>query len=178
MAVKRTIIEEEHPTDDPVTVRTTKTVVNPDLHTPIVDIKDEIIDAPRSSTVKQTRVVHEPLVRTEHPQKVYETKKTIFRSWQIIWYVLAVVEVVIGFRVAFKAIGANPFSGFVSLIYAISDPLTIPFRGIIRSNVYGNSVIEWSSMIAALVYLLIAWGIISLIHMAKPVTPEEVEENV
>lgn len=178
MALKRTIIEEEAPPDDPTVVKTTKTVVNPELHTPVVDVKDEVIEAPQASTIRQTKVVHEPLVKTEHPQKIYETKKAIFRSWQVIWYILAVVLVVIGFRVALRAIGANPFSGFVSLIYSISDPLTIPFRGIIPSSTFGNSVIEWSSIIAALVYVLIAWGLVSLINMARPVTPEEVEQNV
>lgn len=178
MAIKRTTVEEEVEPADPGVVRTTQTVVNPDIHTQVVEDKSVEVNTPGSSSIKQTRTVHEPLVKTEHPQKVYETKKTIFRSWQIIWYVVAVLEVVIGFRVALKAIGANALSGFASLIYAVSDPLTIPFRGIIRSSVYGNSVIEWSSMIAALVYLLIAWGIVSLIHMAKPVTPEEMEENV
>jgi hypothetical protein len=178
MAVKRTIIEETPDEDDPTVVRKTKTVVNPDIHTPIVDAKEELIDSSDSSTIKQTKVVHEPLVKTEHPQKIYETKKAIFRSWQVIWYILAVVEIIIGFRVALRAIGANPFSGFVSLIYGISDPLTIPFRGIIPSSVFGNSVIEWSSIIAALVYILIAWGLVSLINMGRPVTPEEVEQNV
>lgn len=178
MAIKRTIVEENQPNEDPTVVKTTKTVVNPDIHTSVVDVKDEVIDSPQASTIKQTRVVHEPLIKTEHPQRVYEKKKAIFRSWQIIWYILAIVEVVIGFRVALKALGASPFSGFTALIYAISDPLTIPFSGILRASIYGNTVIEWSSLIAALVYFLIAWGIITLIQMAKPVTPEEVEENV
>lgn len=178
MALKRTIIEEDNSLEDPTVVKTTRTVVNPELHTPVVDVKDEVVNAPGSSTVKQTRTVQEPLVRTEHPQKVYETKKAIFRSWQIIWYIVAVVEIIIALRVAFKAIGANSLSGFVSLIYGFSDPLTFPFRGIIKSTVTGNSVIEWYSIIAALIYLLIAWGIVSLIHMARPVTPEEVEQNV
>lgn len=178
MAIKRTIIEEAPQGADSDVVRTTKTVVNPQIHTPIVDAQDTVVDSPNSSTVRQTRTVQEPLVQTQHPQKIYETKKAIFRSWQIIWYVVAVIEVVIALRVAFKAIGANPFSGFVSLIYTLSDPLTFPFRGIIGSTVTRNTIIEWSSIIAALIYLLIAWGIVSLIHMARPVTPEEVEENV
>lgn len=178
MAIKKTTIEESPDSTEPEVIRTTKTVVNPDIHTAVVDTQDTVVDSPSSSTVRQTRTINEPLVKTQHPQKIYETKKAIFRSWQIIWYVVAVVEIIIALRVAFKAIGANPFSGFVSLIYGLSDPLTFPFRGIIGSTVTSSNVIEWSSIIAALIYLLIAWGIVSLIHMARPVTPEEVEENV
>src|SRR5690349_85284 len=118
MSVTRTIVEENPVEGDPTVVKTTKTIVNPDIHTPIVDAKEEVVDSPTTSTVRRTQVVHEPLVRTEHPQKVYETKKAIFRSWQVIWYILAIVEVILAFRMVFKAIGANPFSGFVTLIYA------------------------------------------------------------
>ncbi len=176
MAIKRTIIEEDEA--DPTVIRNTKTIVNPDIHTKVVDAKEEVVNSPDSSTVKQTKIVHEPLVEADHPQAVYETKKTIFRSWQIIWYILAVIEVILGLRVTFKAIGANPFSGFVNLIYSISDVLVLPFTGIIRSTVSGNSVIEWSTIFAAVIYALIAWGIVSLIHMARPITPEEVDHAV
>lgn len=177
MAVKRTIIEET-PEDEPTVVQKSKTVVNPDIHTPVVDAKEEITDSSGSSTIKQTKLVQQPLVKTEHPQKVYETKKAILRSWQVIWYILAVVEIILGFRMAFKAIGANPFSGFVSLIYGVSDPLTFPFSGIIHSSFYKNSIFEWSTIIAAVVYFLIAWGIVSLLNMLRPISPEEVEETV
>lgn len=119
-----------------------------------------------------------PQVQTEHPQKVFEKKKVIFRSYQVIWYVLALVEILLGFRVTLKAIGANPLSGFVNLIYGISDPLAFPFSGIIRSGTYGNSVYEWSTIFGAVVYFLIAWGLISLLQFLKPVTPQEVEQEV
>lgn len=176
MAIKRTVIEENE--EDPTIIRNTKTVVNPDIHTQVVDEKEEVINSPDASTVRQTKTVHEPLVESTHPQTVYNTKKNIFRSWQVIWYILAVTEVIIGLRVTLKAIGANPFSGFVNLIYSISDVLVLPFSGIIKSTVSGNTVIEWSTIFAAVIYALIAWGIVSLIHMARPITPEEAERAV
>jgi hypothetical protein len=117
-------------------------------------------------------------VVTEHPQQVYEKKKVIFRTYQIIWYILAVVEVILGFRVALKALGANPLSGFTSLIYTLSDPLALPFRGILKVTLAGNAILEWSTLIAALVYALIAYGIVYLMQLIKPVTPHEVEQKV
>ncbi len=119
-----------------------------------------------------------PQVQTEHPQKVFEKKKTIFRFYQVVWYVLTFIEIMLAFRVTFKAIGANPFSGFVSLVNAITDPLTIPFAGILRTSASGSSVIEWSTIVAAVVYFLLALGLVSLLQFAKPVTPEEVEHEV
>ena len=134
---------------------------------------------PATTGVKQvvTKRV-EPAIQTEHPQKVYNTKKTIFRMYQIIWYVLAIIEIFLAFRMVFKAVGANPYSGFASFIYALSNPLAVPFQGIVANSVYGNSVFEWSTIIAAVVFFLIAWGLVYLFQMMKPVTPQEVEGSV
>jgi len=119
-----------------------------------------------------------PQIHTEHPQKVFEKKKAIFRTYQVIWYILAVVEILLGFRVTLKALGANAFSGFANLVYALSDPLALPFRGILQTNVEQASVFEWSTIIAAIVYAIIAIGIVQLMQLFKPVTPDEVEQTV
>lgn len=132
----------------------------------------------KPQVVTKVKTVIPPPIKTEHPQKVYEKKKAIFRSYQVIWYILILIEVLLGFRMTFKAIGANPFSGFVSLINAITGPLTLPFSGIIPSSVSGNTVVEWSTVVAAIVYLLIAVGLVNLFQFVKPVTPEEVEQGV
>lgn len=127
--------------------------------------------------VKTTKTVPPP-VQTEHPQKVFEKKRTIFRTYQVVWYILAVMEVLLGFRVALKALGANPFSGFTGFVYALSNPLALPFNGILATTVSGNSVFEWSTLIAALVYALFAYGIVYIMQFVKPVTPNEVEQKV
>lgn len=126
--------------------------------------------------VRTTKVT--PGVVTEHPQRVFEKKKTIFRLYQVIWYILAVIEVLLAFRVAFKAMGANQASMFVDLIYALSAPFAIPFLGILPTTASGNSVFEWSTIIAAIVYVLIAYGIVHLLQLIKPVSPREVSEVV
>lgn len=120
-----------------------------------------------------------PAVQTEHPQKVFQKKKAIFRTYQVIWYILGIIEILLAFRMTLKALGANQTSGFTSLIYALSDPLTIPFQGILRTTFAPQgSVFEWSTLIAALVYLLVAFGLVELLQFAKPVTPQEVEQEV
>ncbi|HSX40487.1 MAG TPA: YggT family protein [Candidatus Saccharimonadales bacterium] len=132
----------------------------------------------KPNVVTTVKTVIPPSVKTEHPQKVFEKKKAILRSYQVIWYILIFVEILLGFRMTFKAIGANPFSGFVSLINAITDPLAQPFSGIVRPYISGSSVIEWSTIVAAIVYLLIAFGLVNLFQFIKPITPEEVEQTV
>lgn len=142
------------------------------------DVEVTTVEKSQPQQVVRTTKKVTPQVQTEHPQKVFEKKKTIFRFYQVVWYILTFIEILLAFRVTFKAIGANPFSGFVSLIYSITDPLTIPFAGILRTSASGSSVIEWSTIVAAVVYFLLAWGLVSLLQFVKPVTPEEVEQEV
>lgn len=138
-----------------------------------------VSQAQPAKVVKTTKQVTPP-VQTEPPQKVFQKKKVIFRAYQIIWYIAGVIEVLLGFRMTLKALGANPFSGFTNLIYALSDPLALPFRGIfgITTVPQESALFEWSTLVAALVYALIAYGLVQLIQMIKPVSPQEVEQSV
>ncbi len=140
-------------------------------------VQEEVTTIGRESPqqiVKTTTRQVEPQVKGEAPQKVYETKKKIFRFNQIIWYILGLIEVLLGFRIVLKALGANPFSGFTNLIYIISNPLALPFQGILRTNVTAGSVFEWSTVIAAIVYLCVAWGLVYLLDLIYPITPKDV----
>lgn len=128
--------------------------------------------------VRTTKTVVPPVVAPEHPQRVFHKKKAIFRAYQVVWYLLAVVEILLAFRMVLKALGANPNSGFAVLVYGLSAPFALPFVGLFRTTVTQGSVFEWSTIIAAAVWALIAFGIVQLIHMAKPVTKEEVEQTV
>lgn len=132
------------------------------------------IQSPQEIVRKTTRQV-EPEAKGEAPQKVYEKKKTIFRFNQVIWYILGLTEVLLGFRMVLKALGANQFAGFTSFIYTITTPFAAPFSGILGKSISGNSVIEWSTIIAAIVYLCIAWGLIYLLELIYPITPRDVE---
>ncbi len=127
--------------------------------------------------IQQTRTVRSGIA-TDSSQKEYQTKKAIFRSYQIIWYILGVVEVVLAFRIVLKLLGANAFSGFASFIYAVSGPFALPFAGILGTTVSSSSVFEWSTLIAMVVYFIISYGIVALIQLIKPTNQEEVEETV
>lgn len=137
----------------------------------VITVNEEF---PQRVVKKTTRQV-EPQAKGEAPQKVYETKKTIFRLDQIVWYILGLVDVLLAFRVVLKALGANQYVGFTSLIYSVTAPLVAPFRGILATSATGNSVIEWSTIIAAIVYLCIAWGVVYLLDLIYPITPNDVE---
>ena len=126
------------------------------------------------------KVVKDAQIKTEHPQVVYETKKSIFRTYQVVWYILGVIEVLLAFRVLLRVIAANPSSGFASFIYVVSAPFAGPFAGVLGVSVEPSigSVMEWSTLLAMAVYWIVAYGIVQLFQFVKPVTPDEVEETV
>lgn len=132
-----------------------------------------------AQVTQTTKTVSPPPIQTEHPQKVYEKKKTIFRTYQVIWYILGVIEILLTFRVVLKMLGANVSSPFVSLIYIVSDPLAAPFSGIfgVSTNPTG-ALFEWSTLVAMAVYAVVAYAIMQLMQMLKPTTPQEVSQKV
>ncbi len=160
-------------------VKTTTQTVSPELSAPITEetvTTSETLSPELVTTT--TKTVTPPVVTPEHPQKVFQKKKRIFRAYQIIWYVLAVIEFLLAFRMVLKALGANPASTFAQLIYTLSDPFALPFNGLFGTLITQQSVFEWSTIVAAGVYALVAFGIVQLIHLSKPVSKQEIEQAV
>lgn len=134
--------------------------------------------APEQQTVIQPRTGEKPVVRVEPPQQIYEAKRSILRSREIIWYILGIIEFLLMFRFLLKLFGANPSSGFMVLVDILSSPFAILFSGLFPSSIAGNIVMEWSTLFAMLVYLVLAWGLSKLFKFKKPVGPQEVEDKV
>lgn len=111
-------------------------------------------------------------------ERQFERKRHIFRAYQVVWYVAGVIEVLLAFRLLLRALGANPASGFSQFIYGVSGPFAIPFVGVVAPTVAGRAVIEWSTLLAMLVYMVVAFGIVKLMQFVKPVEAEEVERTV
>jgi hypothetical protein len=105
-------------------------------------------------------------------------KRSIFRTYQVIWYILGVIEALLGLRILLLFLGANPSNPFAAFIYALSYPFAYPFLGLFPTPALGGSVFEWSSIIAMAVYWLLAWGIVKVLQIAKPVDEREVVEKV
>lgn len=94
-----------------------------------------------------------------------------FTSRRVVYYVLGVLEILLAFRLVFKLLGANPDSGFVSFIYSLSQVFLVPFTTIFSSattqGIETRAFLEPSTMIAMVVYALIAWGIVKLIIIIR-----------
>lgn len=101
------------------------------------------------------------------------TTKPIYRGTQVIWYLLGLIEAVLALRFVLKLLGANPGAGFTDFIYGLSGFFAAPFLAVFPSGRVEGSIFEWSTILAMVIYWLIALGIIRLFFMGKTVsTPE------
>lgn len=99
--------------------------------------------------------------------------KPLYRGTQIIWYIAGLLEVLLAFRFVLKLLGANSSAGFTSFIYNITQPFAAPFLNVFRITRVEGSVLEWTTLLAMIVYWLIAMAIARLLVMGKTVsTPE------
>ena len=101
------------------------------------------------------------------------TTRPLYRGTQIVWYILGLVEVLLAFRFVLKLLGANAEAGFTSLIYGVTAPFAGPFVTVFKTAKVQGSTFEWTTILAMLVYYVVALGIIKMLVMGKTVsTPE------
>src|SRR3989344_4055650 len=99
--------------------------------------------------------------------------KPLYRGTQIVWYILGLVEVLLAFRFVLKLLGANPEAGFSAFIYGVTYVFAAPFLSVFRITQVAGSTLEWTTLLAMVVYWIVAFGIIKLFLMGKTVsTPE------
>jgi hypothetical protein len=86
------------------------------------------------------------------------------RYWitHVIYYILGVLEVILLLRFIFKLLAANAGNGFVAFLYDLSYVFVAPFEGIFTDPHVGRVVLEITTLIAMLIYALIAWGLVWL----------------
>lgn len=106
----------------------------------------------------------------------YEMKVKNYRAYRLVYFILGLLEVILALRFVFKLLGANPANIFAILVYGVSGLLLLPFRGLfsgaaIVADVTAR-VIEPSTIIAMIVYALLAWGVAKwiLIFKSKPLS--------
>ncbi len=101
------------------------------------------------------------------------TTKPLYRGTQIVWYIFGLLEIILAFRFILKLFAANPNAGFSSFIYGLSYPFASPFLNVFRISRVDGNIFEWTTLLAMIVYLLVAWGIVKIFTMSKTVsTPE------
>ena len=86
------------------------------------------------------------------------------RIGQFVWLVAGVLETLFATRIILKLLTANQAAGFAQFITNVTAPFLAPFTGLMKSITASNgSLLEITTVIAMLVYALLAWGIVKLL---------------
>ncbi|MDT8306907.1 MAG: YggT family protein [Anaerolineae bacterium] len=88
-----------------------------------------------------------------------EQRLSYSKAIQLFWLAFSLVEALIAIRIVLKLIGADPTILFAAFIYDASYVFLFPFEGLVGAPASGRMVLELSSIIALLVYALLALGI-------------------
>jgi hypothetical protein len=116
----------------------------------------------RDGDVLETRrEVDETLAAREHRSNVAE---------RIVWLIAGILLTLLGLRFLFAMLGANPNNGIADFVYTITYPFVAPFFNLFSYDVVqaGDSRIEFFTLVAMLIYGLIAWGIARLLTLRRP----------
>lgn len=126
--------------------------------------------AKESVNERKDNVIH--LTRQDSQDVVTEREHKplwYIRTKRIIYYILGVLETILGLRFVFMLLGANPRSGFTSFLYAITGIFIAPFTGIFNPvsapGLAARSVFDPATIVAMAIYALAVWGIVKLLHI-------------
>lgn len=127
------------------------------MEEPLQEVRETTIHS--GNVTQKTQEVFEPGRNHIHAQTV------ISRS---IWYVAGVLLVLLGLRFVFTLLGANPSNGFAKFIYSVSHPFVAPFFSLFGYSIhYGVSHFEIFTLVAMVIYGLVAYGLVKLVTITR-----------
>jgi hypothetical protein len=130
---------------------------------------------PAAATVQTTTT--EPGDRVvQHQVAVSDVNPTAERAanmgWvnSLVWFLAGLIIAVLAIRFILAMAGADPGTGFVNLIYALSSPFRAPFAGIFgQPFTYDGAAVtarlEFEDLVAIVVYALLAWGLTKVLSL-------------
>ncbi len=101
--------------------------------------------------------------------------RSLYRGTQIVWYLFYALEVLLLFRFVLKLLSANPGAAFTQIIYSLTYPFVAPFQAVFSNTRVLDSTFEWTTLLAMLVYWILAWAIIRLFTMGRPISTTEAD---
>ena len=88
-----------------------------------------------------------------------------FRTRQLVWISIVVVDLILALRFAFIALSANDV-GFVAAMRRAGAALAYPFRGVFGDTLSNGHRYQWVNVVAIVVYTVAAWIVARLVLIA------------
>jgi uncharacterized membrane protein len=117
--------------------------------------------------LKEVQMTDNRISEVQTTQKEPERERRIltFKATQFVWLFFGILEALIALRIGLKLIGANAASPIAAFIYGVTSLFLAPFAGLTGTPSAGGMVLEISSVIALLVYALIAWALVKIVQV-------------
>lgn len=109
---------------------------------------------------------------TPDPRGSYKPKKPVVKTNRVvitraIWYILGVITAILVLRIVLLMLSANPETPFVAFVYDVSSIFVVPFYGIFDQPDYTRFYVDTSSIVAIVIYWLLAVGLAKLINLTR-----------
>lgn len=109
---------------------------------------------------------------TPDPRGSYKPKKPVVKTNRVvltraIWYILGVITAILALRIVLLMLSANPETPFVAFVYDVSSIFVVPFYGIFDQPDYTRFYVDTSSIVAIVIYWLLAVGLAKLINLTR-----------
>ncbi len=144
------------------------------------------VEVDRDPATAPTRYVHEEVVAVPHARiddsravredvaidHVVARRAMLDRIASILWFFCGIIAIMLGLRVAFRLLEANPANDFVDFVYRFTNPFVGPFEGIFAEPTSDGSVLDSAALLAMVIYAIATWLIVRLIWLLldKPET--------
>jgi hypothetical protein len=97
---------------------------------------------------------------------VVNQNSAVARIVNIVYFLFGALELLLAVRVIFKLISVNPDNGFARFIEDLSSPFVSLFASLLNNPTLGTTgVLEVTTLIAMLVYVIVAWLVGRLIWL-------------
>jgi len=119
-------------------------------------------------------------VSTTQHEAGKEGRLATFKATQLIWLMLGILEVLLALRFVFKLIGVNAANTFAAFLYGLTNLFTFPFSSLTAAPAAGGMVFEFSTLIAMVVYALVAWAVTQIVYVVfyRPRGPVSTRQTV
>jgi hypothetical protein len=140
--------------DDRTEIRETTTTSRDGTSVPRTTTEHRTVERPAAEVDRMETVAYDPFANRRLAAQ---------RVGQLVYWIFGLIEGLILIRFILKALGANSSAGFAEFIYGLTAPLVAPFYGLFGNPSAQGSVLEVHSIVALIVYGLLAWLIARLV---------------
>lgn len=113
---------------------------------------------------KPTSLWYTNAIMSTRKHSINSTRTILTR---LIWYIVGVIAALLMLRIVLLLFNANPETPFVDFVYSLSAIFVIPFAGIFAQPDYTRVYVDTSSIVAIVVYWIVAIGLVKLINLDR-----------